>query len=406
MNSADSNQNIDDIKADNGLYDAFDSTFELAISPLYADKKSGGSASKTKLRGKQTGAQQKILEQRIRSILEEVIKNIRQDEIASNGVEYISPWLPAPLLNFKILRFSNTAASTCVRTKVVAKIQRKYKGKYDIRFNKLSCASIPAYCLCGFVPINDQKSYVLDVQNGQDDISNIIREALVSREQCKIKLLLLLGCHSYKLAQIFAPFIECIVCVHPQTEIDDNICVKFSEYFYHALAENDSDCKGKNKFKYTVMAAFENAMNKLRKSYGPNTACRFHQNNLHGTYENVHLHVDKSKHILMVVRIDRDKHNELLRYVDQRLQSMSDAKKNEFGSSWLSNSRNLFECDAEMTELDNTLQHKHSSRSGHVGQSINSDYTEIYDANTNRYKHSNFVRLFCTRKHINYLVYT
>ncbi len=35
--------------------------------------------------------------------------------------------------------------------------------------------------------------------------------------------------------------VECIICVHSHTEIDDNIWVKFSKYFYNELAEIDND---------------------------------------------------------------------------------------------------------------------------------------------------------------------
>ncbi len=72
--------------------------------------------------------------------------------MALAGVEYVSPSLRAlKLLNYKIFRFTNETAIDCVRTKIIAKIQRKYKGKYDISFNALSSASSPSYWLCGYV---------------------------------------------------------------------------------------------------------------------------------------------------------------------------------------------------------------------------------------------------------------
>ena len=61
-----------------------------------------------------------------------------------------------------------------------------------------------------------------------------------------------------QLAQILAPFIESKICVHPQNEINDNICVQFSKEFYHELAENESDNQTR-KFRYSVMRFVETA---------------------------------------------------------------------------------------------------------------------------------------------------
>ncbi len=59
------------------------------------------------------------------------------------------------------------------------------------------------------------QSYKLDVKYGKDEISQIVKKKLISKEKCNIKLLLLLGYHSYDLAKIFEPYVESIICIHP-----------------------------------------------------------------------------------------------------------------------------------------------------------------------------------------------
>ena len=63
-------------------------------------------------------------------------------------------------------------------------------------------------------------------------LQNTIKNKLISQRQSKIKLLLLLGCHSYGLEKKFAKYLPCIICVHPLTEIEDKTCVRFRQYFY------------------------------------------------------------------------------------------------------------------------------------------------------------------------------
>eukprot|EP01084_Bolivina_argentea_P007699 14465_1 len=294
--------------------------------------------------------------------MEEILKNIRQDEEVSNGFEF-SQLLPAPYLNYKIFRFSNATAISFVKTKIISKIRRKYRNKFNISFNKLSSSSIASQSLCGYIPLHEEKKIILDLENGTDEISQIIGETLINKKKCNIKLLLLLGCHSYKLAQIFQPYIENIICVHPHTEIDDNICVKFSKYFYNQLSEINNN---KMKFKYIIMKAFNNAMNKLHKSYKINTPCQFHNNK--------NINNSKPMSTLMVVRIDKDKHFELMQYVNHRLMD----EKNNFCTTIDDDQKYEPNVSQPMSYI------KRQSSRGGQNMPEHVEYTQICDTNNNR----------------------
>ena len=177
INSAESDVDIGDIDTHNGngegLYEKFEKTYEIVVCPIESQSK----AQKI-LKSKKTNAEQQIQEQTVQTILKQIIKDIKVSEIMSNAMEYYSGLICAPLLNYKIVRFSNESAVSEVRTKVIARLQRKYKRRYDIKFTKLSNASKPSSLLCGFVPLNDPKSYVLDMSEDKKsfDPSPLLRE--------------------------------------------------------------------------------------------------------------------------------------------------------------------------------------------------------------------------------------
>ena len=251
------------------LYNAYHRTFELTVSPFidHDDK-----YLQIKSRANPTETEKKILEQSIRAIMEDILKDIRQDIIISPGREFESPWLPPPLLNYKILRFQNDSAIRLVRTKIIHKFTSKYRNKYIISFKPLSKATWQSWSLCGYIPVNEQKPFNI-TSDRKKTIENIIKNKLVSKQECKIKLLLLLGCHSYHLAKLFEPYIECIICVHPQTQIDDNTCIKFSDYFYKNLSSFNNKYQ---QLKYIVMKSYNNSMEKLRKTCRNDNGCKLH----------------------------------------------------------------------------------------------------------------------------------
>ena len=60
---------------------------------------------------------------------------------------------------------------------------------------------------------------------------------LKSKEECRIKLLIINGCNSYALAKIFSPYVPLIICIHPNTAIYNDTCHEFAEQFYKNFGE-------------------------------------------------------------------------------------------------------------------------------------------------------------------------
>merc|ERR1719474_283351 len=112
---------------------------------------------------------------------------------------------------------------------------RKEHPNYTFGFRSLRKSTPHAQRWCGYVPVNQPQQMQLDPQNRSCAISQAIARNLVSKEECKIKLVVLMGCYSYHFAKLFEPFVENIICIHPEFEILDNICTQFSEFFYLKL---------------------------------------------------------------------------------------------------------------------------------------------------------------------------
>ena len=134
--------------------------------------------------------------------------------------------------NVRVFRFKNSSTAALVMQRIIEPMRRE-KDDYIILFVPLRRAHPKTQALCGYVPVSKDEVYELD------HVERIVADKLVSMEQCKIELLLLMGCHSYHLAKVFQPFIRNIICVHPHCKIDDDYCVRFSRFFYRRLAKGD-----------------------------------------------------------------------------------------------------------------------------------------------------------------------
>lgn len=206
--------------SDGELYDAFGNTYVLRVVPK-------------DLNNADPSAQHIVFEPDINRIINKIERGIKKEAEIWNGTTFNSnrgDHVTTGSSHFRIFSFINADIVSMVREEIISPLRKK-NDRYHIFFNSLRKSDPTAYRLCGYVPVQEKKEYDLNT------VGNLIRETLKSREECKIELLLLMGCYSYHLAKVFQPFIENIICVHPRVPIEDKYCVRFSRFFYRKLAQ-------------------------------------------------------------------------------------------------------------------------------------------------------------------------
>jgi len=248
----------------------------------------------------------------IHRIIQEIERRVRQHPDIRDGIECIlTP--PSPLKNYRVFRFRFASAAAMmaemVEKAVLSPLRRRCGGWHHISLRILRKSSLPAYGLCGYVPPNQPVRHELDTVSQSDPISRMVRELLVSKTQCKIKLLVLMGCHSFHLAKVFLPFVPNIVCVHPHSAIADRDCIIFSRFFYRILAKH----KNVDKLDRIVWKAFYDAIQRVIERAA-----------LDGPDGNRPECVSRQRDYalltqLRIVRVDRSKSDELEQFVRCKL---------------------------------------------------------------------------------------
>ena len=217
----------DYIPNDGELYDAFLNSWALCMVP----------------NGHLQLSEEELLEKKdkIINLMSEFEKDIHRDPTIWCGTHFISSkghHMHSNTANYRIIRFRNPNTAPLAIERLIDPMKRANTDLCITFLPLRKCGSnSDAHKLCGYVPANEPEEYELDTDNGTDPISMMIKEKLVSRDQCGIQLLLLMGCFSYHLAKVFQPFVENIICIHPHCEIEDGYVVVFVRHFYRKLAQ-------------------------------------------------------------------------------------------------------------------------------------------------------------------------
>ena len=95
----------------------------------------------------------------------------------------------------------------------------------------------------------------------------------MSRSQCKVKLVVLNGCHSYILGKILSEYVENVICVHPYVQIMDKSATVFTTAFYDALNQHANI---KTTLSQPVLMAFMTAKKSVKEQCGRDRKCRYH----------------------------------------------------------------------------------------------------------------------------------
>ena len=231
------------------LWSAFDLTYLLSVEPIDVDRFHDADAE-----------EQAAIQVTISHIIWDIQSRIRRKHEIFRAVQFMSTpddHHSSNTLHCRLIYFKNSVTAQKVISEVVGPLRKKY-GDFNIELISLRKSNPTAYKQCGYIPKNESQPLEVDTVYKTDAISVMIRNELKSMEQCKIKLLLLMGCYSHHLAMVFQPFVEHIICIHPHCEIEDEYTIKFSHYLYEKLAEY----KKKGTFK-NVPRAFDEALQRL-----------------------------------------------------------------------------------------------------------------------------------------------
>eukprot|EP01084_Bolivina_argentea_P179309 309848_1 len=171
-------------------------------------------------------------------------KTEEQVSIVKHEIIHALKQIPDIQINFEavvskrihIIRFVNEYALVLAEQKMnEMRINDKYNHEYNIQFRDMSKADVCTQKHVGFIAETQEKIYSIDIKNKTDPISKMLKKYLKSKEECKIKLLVLNGCHSYILGKIFGEYVENVICIHPFVKILDKTATTFTKYFYESL---------------------------------------------------------------------------------------------------------------------------------------------------------------------------
>ena len=134
-----------------------------------------------------------------------------------------------------ILRFENKVSfETGIKM-----ISKNNENWVDIIVTDLSNhISQEASIYLGYIPNTIQSIIKINLDKIEEcTLANTVKKFLRSKRECKIKLLIINGCHSWGLAQIFKKYVKLVICVHPNTAIYDSTCTQFVEQFYQNFSK-------------------------------------------------------------------------------------------------------------------------------------------------------------------------
>ena len=172
-----------------------------------------------------------------------------------------------------IIRAANQSSIDKIQQKWIPKYRRKWDTHlYDVKFNKLEKSEQWVQHYCGNIPLSVPQSYSLD----DNLISDKIKKSFKNKNN--IKLLVLNGCHSYGFAKLFKKYVECIVCVHPNCEVENQTAEIFAEHFYIKFAKNANKCIELRK---AAIDAFNEAVEITANNTCTEKDCRLHIGHQH-----------------------------------------------------------------------------------------------------------------------------
>lgn len=177
--------------------------------------------------------------------------------------------------NVHIIKFLNMAAIGAALP-ILRKCFRNYKQHYWYTFRPLSKADKDTRKQCGYIDTSQEKRITIDLKHKSDPISKLVAKYLISRTQCKLKLLILVACHSYVLAKVFAPYVANIICVHPYVMIADTTATTFTKHFYPTLRNYLKRHRNTTLLGGAVILAFNKAILAVSKACSNDNACESH----------------------------------------------------------------------------------------------------------------------------------
>ena len=185
--------------------------------------------------------------------------------------------------NVHILRFANMASIDAARQQIREIADHPKFWSFDILFRPISEADTNTKRQVGYIKETQAKHFYLDIHGQQKDndkkvvfrdpISIKLREKLISRKQCTIKLAILNSCYSYALGRKMAEFVENVVCVHPYVQILDSAGCAFATAFYAALKQNSNS---KTPISQSALVAFQKARECIKEKCKRDRKCRVH----------------------------------------------------------------------------------------------------------------------------------
>ena len=176
--------------------------------------------------------------------------------------------------NIHIIRFRNKHALSIAKKKIERIRQNpKYNDDYDILFRNICKSDESTKQTVGYIKPTQGKTYNIDIKDKLDPISQMVKTYLISKENCKIKLLVLNGCHSFILGKIFSEYVENVICIHPYVKIWDRTAIIFTKHFYSALQDYTNP---RTLFKLSVLKAYMDAKINVSKQCSNDKACQSH----------------------------------------------------------------------------------------------------------------------------------
>eukprot|EP01083_Nonionella_stella_P302186 1040850_1 len=304
---------------------------EIKVIPLKVDKKNA--------------SEMREMPQRLALFKDRLVKSIKK--IA--GIEIQLSQRSQSACNVYIMQFANQYALREAQKKV-DKIREnpKYNHEYKIEFRHMSKADEETKKQVGFVKKMQEKVYRIDIVNKTDPISQMIAQHLKSRQECKIKLLILNGCHSFILGKIFSEYVENVICIHPFVKIRDSTATTFTKYFYQSLSENMNSSKALSQ---SVLASYGTAKKQVAKECPNDNAC--------GSHSHAHPYLNKK--------------NKGIKQSIERIRQ----KQHQFAQLHLSENWNELQ-----KKMADPIQFKQYRREMQSIQAIDDDLGDIYDEKT------------------------
>eukprot|EP01083_Nonionella_stella_P110131 322069_1 len=223
---------------------------------------------KVEMRANQS--EMKGMNHRLNVFKDQLVRSIQE----TTGIEIQLSQSSQSANNVHIMQFANKDALKEAR-KEIDKIRAnpKYNNEYKIQFRHISKADDETKKQVGFVNKMQEKVYRIDIKNKTDPISQMVKNHLKSREECRIKLLVLNGSNSFILGKIFSEYVENVICIHPFVKIRDSTTAIFTKYFDQSLIKNTNVS---TPLSQSVLKSYNMAKRHVTKECSNDNACGSH----------------------------------------------------------------------------------------------------------------------------------